>query len=106
MDEPEKIKLAELTTAVLDPPTLQALVDDLTSLTRICSIVTKSGPTARASGDPWTLAEAVQALRRGELRGVQVNYWWDDQEWIDTLLSGSTGITLVRSPSVAPQENR
>lgn len=89
--------LPELTQAVLDPATLEALVLDLCSQTQILSVSTKQGEQRHARGTELSLPEAVEALRQGELRGVQVHYRWQDQEWLDTLLRGPEGIKIVRT---------
>lgn len=88
--------LAELTQGRLDEPTLTALLDDLSELTEILEVLTKGGECARAERSQPDLREAVAALQAGQLRGVQVRYLWDGQQWLDTLLRGPDGVRLVR----------
>jgi hypothetical protein len=93
----DKPELPELSQAVLDDSTLQALVQDLSALTRILSVTTKGAAQTRAQAAPCSLQEAVEALRHREVRGVQVHYLWENQEWIDTLLAVPEGIRIVRT---------
>lgn len=92
-EEPE---LAELTRSALDAETLQALLEDLTSLTDILEVTTKGAELQRADKTTLTLWQAVEALQAGELRGVQVRYHWRGEEWLDTLLRVPGGTRIVR----------
>ena len=88
--------MPELTQGVLDEPTLQALLDDLTGLTEILEVLTKGGEFTRAQRVDEDLRQAVAALTAGRVRGVQVRYLWEGQQWLDTLLQGPEGVRLVR----------
>lgn len=101
--ESSDLPLAELTQAVLDHATLEALVRDLGSQTQILSLTTKQGEQRRAQSAGDSLVEAVEALKQGKLRGVQVHYLWRGQEWLDTLLRGPEGIKIVRT--LAPSQS-
>jgi len=92
----EHVPLAELTEAVLDAPTLDALLADIGSLAEVLEVVTKGAEQVLARPAPLSLVEAVQLLRAGRLRGVQVRYRWNGEEWLDTLLRGEVGIRIVR----------
>ena len=92
----EEQKLAELTHSTLDNLTLQRLLEDLTSLTEILEVTTKGGEFCRAKRSPQTLGLAVEALQAGQIRGVQIRYRWQQEEWLDTLLAGPAGLRIVR----------
>jgi len=96
MSEPPELVLPELTQADLDGETLGALVDDLNNLTQILEVITKGGEFSMAGKTSIPLREAVRALQRGQIRGVQVRYVWRDEEWMDTLLRGPAGVRIVR----------
>ncbi|MFA5506664.1 MAG: hypothetical protein WC314_03385 [Vulcanimicrobiota bacterium] len=91
------LNFPELSQAVLDPPTLQALLRDLTTQTRVLSVTVKGGEQHHAQAADSSLSQAVESLLRGEIRGVQVRYLWQDREWLDTLLRCAEGIRIVRS---------
>jgi hypothetical protein len=98
MEPNDRVPLAELTQAVLDQTTLQALVADLTTLTTILGVTTKGGQQHHAKASQLSLMEAMEALQQGMLRGVQIHYLWQGQEWLDTLLRGPEGsIRIVRT---------
>lgn len=84
-----------LTTADLDPATLDALFSDLTGLTEIDEVLVKGAATAYAGRSG--LAEARRALAGGA-RGIQIRYRWEGEAWLDTLLRTPLGIRLVRTP--------
>ena len=88
--------MPELTQGVLDEATLEALLDDLTGLTEILEVQIKGGEFSRARRVDEDLRQAVAALRGGQLRGVQVRYLWEGQQWLDTLLRNLEGVRLVR----------
>lgn len=94
---PEQPELAELTQALLDAPTLSALVHDLSELTQVLSLTVKGGAEVHGKASSWSLDEAVAALLAGHLRGVQIHYVWSEKEWIDTLLRRPEGVMLVRT---------
>ena len=96
MSEPPELVLPDLTQAYLDGETLRALVDDLNNLTQILEVITKGGEFSMAGKTSLPLGEAVEALQHGQIRGVQVRYLWQQEEWMDTLLRGPAGIRIVR----------
>ena len=95
MEPDDPVPLAELTQAVLDPATLRALVTDLTTLTTILAVTTKGAEQHHGKAAAMSVGQAVESLTRGELRGVQIHYCWQGQEWLDTC---GDGIRIVRAP--------
>lgn len=92
MSEP----LPELCQGVMDSRMLNSFVRDLMELAEILNVIVKGGSQSHASATGLTLSEAVELLRRGELRGVQVHYTWDEEAWLDTLIGDGHQIRLVR----------
>lgn len=82
--------------ALLDAPTLDALVADLLAHAELLDVWTKGGPTARAELAPTDLATAIAALRAGRVRAIQIRYRHGGAEWRDTLLDTPSGVRLVR----------
>ncbi len=93
MNAPE---LAELNESVLDAATLDALVSDLQTHADVLDVLVKGAATQRTDGKPVPLTEAVEMMRAGSVRGVQVRYNWDGDEWRDTLFAVPGGVRLVR----------
>ena len=89
-------QLSDLTRAELDPQLLDALLDDLTRHTQIMEVTVKGGEFSRAEKAPVSLQEAIEALRGGRIRGVQVRYRWQGEEWLDTLLANAGQFRIVR----------
>lgn len=92
----EKADLPALTQSCLDESTLEALLDDLSSLTEILEVTVKGGEFDRAEKTSLALRPAVKALQAGLVRGVQIRYLWHQQQWLDTLLGGGNEIRIVR----------
>ena len=67
----EKADLPPLTQSCLDECTLEALLDDLSSLTEILEVTVKGGEFDRAEKTSLALRPAVKALQAGLVRGVQ-----------------------------------
>ena len=88
--------LPSLQQAFLDAATLARLVSDIQGLTVVDEVLLKGGGASMASTQRRTLAEAVDALQRGQVLGVQVRYRYQGQAWWDTLLRAPRGIRLVR----------
>ncbi len=88
--------LPTLTSADLDPATLEALFADLEALADIEEVQIKGASATRAG--LTDLAEARRALAYGA-HGVQIRYRWEGQGWLDTLLRTPGGLRLVRSPA-------
>ncbi|GDX80743.1 hypothetical protein LBMAG42_25540 [Deltaproteobacteria bacterium] len=88
--------LPELTVGALDAPTLAALFDDLNAHATVLDVITKGGPVQHSAGTQVPLREAQALLAEGRVRGVQVRYVWQGDEWRDTLLAAADGVRLVR----------
>ena len=89
-------RLPELTQAVLDPATLDALFRDLTACTEILAVVPKVSAQAMTEPVAIDLAAARIGLASGRFRGVQIRYRYEFKEWCDTLLAAPAGLRLVR----------
>ncbi len=94
-DTPEEIPLAELHQGHLDPMGLESLFRDLERCTRILEVQIKGGAVARAK-ETVSLEHARNGLLTGRLRGVQIRYVYEEQEWWDTLIAQPPGARLVR----------
>lgn len=97
MSEPS-LELSELCQGVLSAELLDTLVEDLTSLTEIVSVIVKGGEFSMAERTQMDLPTAVKHLKAKTLRGVQIRYGWEGKAWLDTLLNSSDGVKLVRMP--------
>ena len=87
--------------ALLDADTEDALFRDLASVAGGTEVSVKLAATRRTdSQQVFTLNEARNALRAGEVRAVQVRYRHDGKLWIDTLLRIDGHTKLIRT--VAP----
>lgn len=95
--EPSPPPLPDLCQAVLSAEDLQALARDLQALTQIVRIVPKYAAQAYA---PETadldLANGINLLQTGAIKGLQIHYLHEGSAWLDTLLSTPVGIRLVR----------
>lgn len=98
----DSIQLPPLCDAVVDATTLAQLEDDLQHQTQVHSVQVKHGATRLVREGVWQLPAAFAALRAGEVRGVQVNYRFENHEWTDTLLRTTEGYRLVRVQHLAP----
>lgn len=98
MSDDAAIPLARLTTADLDPATLDALFADIAALTTVDEVLVKGAATAYAGSAG--LAEGRRLLEAGA-RGLQIRYRWQGEAWWDTLVRTPNGIRLVRSPAPA-----
>ena len=72
------------------------MLADIEAHAEILGVTVKGGATARSDGAPWTLVEAIAALRERRIRGVQIRYRWQGDEWWDTLIADGAGARLVR----------
>jgi hypothetical protein len=87
--------LPQLQRAAVDDSLLDALVTDLSALTEILCVIPKAEP-GRVAVTSIPLEEGVNLLRAGSLRGLQVRYRYEGDEWWDTLLQTPNGIRLTR----------
>lgn len=86
--------LPELRQTVLDEPALERLFEEIATLTSVIEVRTKGGPTASSAASD--LRSALEALRAGATRGVQVVYAWSGQRWVDTVIRGPEGFRVTR----------
>jgi hypothetical protein len=79
----------------VDDALLDALVTDLTALTEILCVMPKAG-AGRVVPKTVPLDKGVQLLRDNTLRGLQIRYRYEGDEWWDTLMQTPDGIRLTR----------
>lgn len=96
LGEPDATDLPPMQSAILDEPTLAALVRDLNQCAHINEVLVKGGPQTQTDAQQIKLDDAVLKLLNGELRGVQIRYRHEGQPWCDTLMRTNEGIRLVR----------
>lgn len=87
---PPPLELAE---GVLDEATLRQFFSDLEACVQVHQILVKEHPQVqvRDGGGTLDLATALKRLLARDLRGMQIRYAWQGQEWWDTLLALPTG---------------
>lgn len=95
VDAVEDIPLAELHQGHMDPMGIESLFRDLEALTEILEISIKGGALHHAQATP-SLEQARNGLLAGRVRGVQIRYVFEGQEWWDTLIAQPPGARLVR----------
>lgn len=91
-DEP----LPQVQDAILDAETLEQLASDLQSFATVDEVLLKGGAMAMTSGQSVSLAEAMDALKQGQVVGIQIRYRYGGSSWWDTLLRTPHGIRIVR----------
>lgn len=103
-----EIKLPELQQSYLSPQLLQAYAADLLECAVIFDLQLKLAAEAYVadSGASLSLDEALGALERREVLGLQVRYMWQEQAWWDTLMWTPEGLRLVRISPQLPHEAR
>lgn len=89
---------------LLDAEGVEALLADIQACTTLLEVQVKGGPTAMAG--TADLEQARQALRGGQVRGVQLRYRYEGAAWCDTLLAppgpGAGGWRVVRMRADEP----
>jgi len=88
--------LAALHEGIIDRKRLQAVLEDISAHTEILVVLTKGSTTSRSGESSWTLDQAEAALVAAEVRGIQVRYQWQNQEWWDTIIRHGEHFRLVR----------
>lgn len=86
----------ELWQATLDGPSVRALAGDLLAAAEVHDVRVKGSARGHALSQTPALADAIDALLGGQVRGVQITYTWSGEGWVDTLLSGSEGFRICR----------
>lgn len=95
-DAPENLPLPQLQDTLLDPETLERLLQDIQRLGVVQEVLLKGGAAAMVSEKSVPLPEALAALREGRVLGVQIRYGYDGATWWDTLMNTPRGIRLIR----------
>ena len=89
--------LPEVNEGRLDREALTALARDVEALCEVLAVIPKAGPRAHASPRQLGLSEGMALFAAGELRGLQLRYRHEGQEWWDTLIAaGPDRYRLVR----------
>jgi hypothetical protein len=94
--EDEEPPLPPIADSVLDGEQLTALFADLEQLVELDGVQLKRGPGHVRDDAGASLPEALELLRSGAVRGVQIRYRHAGAHWLDTLMSTPAGVRLVR----------
>ena len=81
---------------LLDAADLDALFLDLADMADICDVQFEDGAQALMSKRPQSLGDAHEALRQGQVPGVQIHYFFQGDAWWDTVLRTDEGFRLTR----------
>lgn len=87
--------LPELHQTVLTPDQLNALFNDLESCAEILFVMPKTAP-GYVGIKEVSLQEGQQLLVNGSLRGLQIRYKYQGEEWWDTLINRDGQIHITR----------
>jgi len=91
------IEFPALHTGDLDAEGVRALVADLEAHAERLQVVPKAAAKRFVLPETLPLQAATEGLLDGRLRGVQLRYVHEGQEWWDTLLAmGDAGYRIVR----------
>jgi hypothetical protein len=96
MTDDDDQRLPELRTAELDAETLETLLADLATYTRIDSVQLKGGSEELCREARASLDGLRQLLLDKSVRGAQVRYHYEGDDWCDTLIVTDGGVRLVR----------
>lgn len=99
MNRPERISrqdVPEVHQALLDPDTLDALLDDIRQCTRLLEVLVREPGRKYASDQPIGLEEACSRFRSGDVFGLQIRYEYEGDQWWDTLARIPAGVRLTR----------
>ena len=87
--------LPELHQSVFDKATLEAYIADLNACTEILVVMPKAGP-GYVAPKSIKLEEGAKLLLAGQLRGLQIRYRYQNEEWWDTLINRDGPIHVTR----------
>lgn len=87
--------LPELHQSILDASMLDALFSDLEACANIIAVIPKFA-MGYISQEVLTLEEGQSLFREGKLRGLQVRYQYQGDEWWDTLIAIPNGARITR----------
>jgi hypothetical protein len=90
-----ELKLPELHQTVLTPETVRALFADLEACTEVLAVMPKAGP-GYVTPEDIGLKEGEALLAKGALRGLQIRYRYQNEEWWDTLIHRDGQIHITR----------
>jgi hypothetical protein len=93
--------LPPLWQATFDDRMLDQLFADLGSSAEVLLVRVKADPQRYAADEALTLGDALDRLKAGDARGVQVCYRYDGEEWADTVLRSPGGYRLIRMKNPA-----
>jgi hypothetical protein len=89
--------LPELHQGVLDLAALDQMVLDIETCTELLEVIPKYGADSLvAENELMDLRTAINCLKQGSLRGVQIRYMHEGSQWWDTLIGAPQGVRLVR----------
>jgi len=87
--------LPELHQTVMTTETISALFADLEACTEVLGVMPKAGPGYVTPKDIG-LKEGQALLTQGSLRGLQIRYLYQNEEWWDTLINRDGQISITR----------
>jgi hypothetical protein len=89
-------ELPTLEEATLDEATLTELFTDLATVALVHEVRLKGAPWAHSVDGAPAVDQALELLRTGSVRAVQVHYTHRGERWTDTVLPRPSGWRLVR----------
>lgn len=92
----QDIRLPEMSRGKLDAQTLARYFDDLLACAQVFDVLVKGAPERYADTKSFPLALARQLFDDGLVRGLQIRYRYDGDEWWDTLMRADAEVILVR----------
>ncbi len=90
-----ELKLPELHQTILSPEMLEALFADLEVCTEVLAVMPKAGP-GYVTPEDIGLKEGQALLLDGTVRGLQIRYRYQNEEWWDTLINRDGPIHITR----------
>lgn len=87
--------LPELHQTILTPETVRDLFADLKACTEVFAVMPKAGP-GYVTPEDIGLTEGEALLVEGALRGLQIRYRYQNEEWWDTLINRDGQIHITR----------
>lgn len=91
------IDFPELFQGPLEPQALDRLIADIKVCTEILEIIPKYAATGYVDDtEKVEIDDAVEQLKQGKLRGLQLRYRYEGDQWWDTLIRLPQGVKLVR----------
>ena len=88
--------IPEMREMVFDEEQVASFMDDLKNLTQIESIQTKGGKSLHADESQINLDDAFTALKKGEIRGIQIRYRHNGFDWTDSVFIVANDYKIIR----------